>query len=145
VIPLLVALTLWPSWQTVAQGASSAGACELRSKVFVAGTFRAAVAFIPCLRDEDQAAVARVHFTSVVLVAALSTTPTPCYRLEIVDLRRYKQTLTVDAVVRPPPADIGCIFTVGRPYHVIAVPRLLIGRPLPQRVVFNERRLPPAP
>jgi len=142
VIALLLAAAIWPPWQTVAQGASLE-ARDFGHKAFVAGTLSATRAFTPYLRDEDKGAVTRVNFTQVVVVAALTTSPTPCYRIEIVDLRRRRRTLTVTAVLHPPPPRIGCIFAVGRPYHVISVARRVVGTPLPRRVVLREQ--PPAP
>ena len=145
-IALLLAAAIWPPWQTVAQG-TSLQTLDFRQKAFIAGTFVAAARFTPYLRDEDKAAVARVHFAHIVLVAALSTSPDTCGLLEIVNLRRSRQTLTVSAVMHLRPLDphLGCLFTEARPYHVISVPRRVIGTPLPRRVVLKQQLADPWP
>jgi hypothetical protein len=144
VVAFLLAAALWPPWQTVAQGAA-VGIRPPHPEAFVAGTSRATASFAHYLRKEDEAAVAKVDFGRVVLVAALTAAPTPCYKLEIVNLRRKLQTLTVFAVLYPPPPDVGCIDSVGGPYHVISLARRVIGRPLPRRVVLRQRPARPSP
>jgi hypothetical protein len=144
VVTLLLAAAVWPPWQTVVQGAA-VGTHAPHPEAFVASTYRATRPFTQYLRDDDKAAIAQVDFRRVVLVAALTATPTPCYKLEIVNLRRSRQTLTVSAVLRPPPLQIGCIDAVGGPYHVISVSRRVIGTPLPRRVVLKQRPVLPSP
>ena len=144
-IALLLAAAIWPPWQTVAQS-TSIQALDFRSRAFVAGTFEATTAFTPYLLEQDRTLLAFVDFMHVVLVAALSTSADTCYRLEIVNLRRLGPTLTVSVVLHDIHSPrIGCLFAVSRPYHVISVPRSVIGRPLPRRVFLKQLLSTPSP
>lgn len=122
-----------PPWQTIAQGGSFE-IRPIRQPAFIAATRARATAFSRYLREEDRVAVSNVDFRKNVAVAAFAVVPTRCYRLEIVNLQRRMRVLTLTAVVRTPPDGTGCILPLTRIYHVIAVPRSVIGRPLPQRI-----------
>ena len=138
---LTLALTsalVWPPWYTVAQASpGSDGKARPNAAAFVAGTRAATSRFTGFLLPADATAVRSADFRNKVIVAAILKAPTPCYRTEIVGLHRARQTLTVTATRHEFPAGTGCVFTVGWPYHVIAVPRPIIGRPLPKKVILR--------
>ena len=140
VVPLLVAAAFAVTpWQTVAQY-SAADRFPFDRAAFVAGDAAAARRFTGYLRPADRAGVANVDFRRRVVVAALSQVPDSCFKLQIVRLRRIRATLVVTAAIRPPPREVACILVVGWAYHVVSIPRHLVARPLPRRVVL--RRLP---
>jgi hypothetical protein len=138
----LVSALLWPPWQTVAQGSPlSGGKPRPSAAAFVAGTPAGTSRFTGFLLPADATAVRRADFRSKVIVAAILSAPTPCYKTEIVGLRRARKTLIVTAARHEPPPGTVCILTLGWPYHVIAVPRTIIGRPLPKKIILRiERR-----
>ena len=134
----LISALVWPPWNTVAQASpGSDGKARPNAAAFVAGTRAATSRFTGFLLPADATAVRSADFRRKVIVAAILSAPTPCYKTEIVGLRRDRQTLTVTAIHREPPPGTGCIFTVGWPYDVIAVPRPTIGRPLPKKVILR--------
>jgi hypothetical protein len=125
-------------WTTVAQRANLPS--PLDRHAFVAGSYRATAPFRRDLIDLDQAALRRVDYRRNVVVAAFLKAPSCGYRLEIVRLDRSDARLTVTVRLHPPRGTINCM-AVTQPYHVIAVPRTILRRPLPTRVVL--RTLPP--
>lgn len=136
-LALIAAVAVWPPWQTIAQGSTAGPPISPSPAAFVVGSPPAVDRFSAFLRPEDATAVRRVDFERNVVVAAFVATPTPCHRVEIVGLQRVRAALTVTVTVHPPAA---CIFPVASPYHLVAVPRLLIGRPLPRQVQVRVLR-----
>jgi hypothetical protein len=129
-LALIAAVAVWPPWQTVAQGSTAGPPISPTPAAFVVGSPAGVGRFSAFLRPEDAVVARRVDFEHDVVVAAFVTTPTPCHRVEIVGLQRARGTLTVTVTVHPP---AGCIFPLASPYHLVEVPRPLVGSPLPRR------------
>lgn len=134
----LISALFWPPWQTIAQGSPpSDGKPRPNAAAFVAGSWATTTRFTGFLAPEDRTAVRAVDFRKTVIVAAMLVAPTPCYKTEIVGLQRTRQTLTVKVTRRRPPPGIGCLSVISWPYDVIAVPRPIIGRPLPTKIALR--------
>ena len=123
----------WPPWETVAQGASAQMPSE---KAFVAGSLRATTPFAIALTEDDRARLRAVDFRTRAVVAVFRGFTSTGYTLEIRSMRRRKATLKVWVAVRAPTGPVNPVVVAG--YHVVSVPRRVLGTPLPRRVVVKD-------
>ena len=132
---LLLASSAGPPWQTVAQHDVSHGP---RQRAFVAGSLQAAHAFAIFLRPEERAALAALDYRTQAVVAVFRLVPSTGYTLEIRSLRRRASRLTIVVVLAAPTGAVSPVITTA--CHVVSVPKRLLGRPLPRRLVVREVR-----
>jgi hypothetical protein len=128
-----LAAPAWPPWQTLVQGESTHGPTQ---KAFVAGSVAAARPFAVFLHPEERSRLDRIDFTRDALVAVFRPVTSSGYRVEIRSMRRRRATLTVGVVTHPPTGPVLPVLMTA--YQVVAVPRRLLGSPLPRRVVVHD-------
>jgi hypothetical protein len=131
----LSAASAWPPWQTVAQGDVTHGPIQ---RAFVAGSLEATNLFAVFLPPEDRAAVAAVDYRTQAVVAVFRPVPSTGYVLEIRSLRRRGSRLTIVVALRQPTDYVSPVILTA--CHVVSVPKRLLGRPLPRRLVVREVR-----
>lgn len=115
------------------------GSRQARTFGFLADRLEATQRFALALRAEDRAKLFEVDYRRSLVLAVFSTFGECGHSVEIRELRRIRRTLIVNAVRSGLPPGVGACFAVTTQYHVVKIPRAVLGSPRPLRVVVEER------